>query len=65
MTESTVTVGKEAAPSFMEPFVAVHTVTRAAEDMGGTVVESNSDDTEHKSKPPSKTVVNPSPNTRS
>lgn len=65
MTELSVIAGKEAAPSFMERVLAFHTVTHAAEDMIGTVVESEFGDTEHKSPSPSKTVIRSSPDTRS
>lgn len=65
LTEPVVTAGEEAAPSFMERVLELHTVTCAAEDMAATVVESGSDDTQHKPQPPSKTVVMSSPDTRS
>lgn len=59
------TVEKLAAPSFMERVLAVHTVTCAAEDMAGTFFESNSDNTQHKSPPQSRTVWKFYSNTRS
>lgn len=49
----------------MEHVSAVHTVTRAAEDMDGTIVESESDDTEHKPQRPLKYFIKSSSDTRS
>lgn len=39
--------------------MAAHTVTKANEDMGGTVVKSDSDAIEYKPQPPSKSAVKP------
>lgn len=49
----------------MERSLPVHISTRAAENMAGTVVQSDSDDTEHKLQHPSKTIVKSLPDTRS
>lgn len=57
LMESVDTAGKEAALSFAERVLAAHTVTRASEDMGGTVIESESYDTEQKLQPQASTVV--------
>lgn len=46
-----------AAASFMKCCLVRHTITGAAEDMTGTVVESDSDNIEHKLQSLSKTVV--------
>lgn len=46
--EPAATTGKEAASSILEHFLAVRTVTSAAEDKAGTVIESDSGDTQHK-----------------
>lgn len=53
-TEPTVDAGKEAALSFMERVLVGHTVTRAAEDMTVTNVESDINDTDHKPQQPLK-----------
>lgn len=57
LARPTVTAGKEAAYSFMESVSAVHTVTRAAVVISDTIVKNDSNDTEHKWQPPSRTVV--------
>lgn len=48
----------------MEHVLATQIVTKAADDMLGAVVESYSDDTEHKPQMPSKSVVKSSSDTR-
>lgn len=63
LTEPAVTVGKEAAQSFMERVLAVHTVTCAADHLAGLVIESDYD-TERKPEPPLKTVARLSRNKR-
>lgn len=52
LTEPSVTAGKEAAPYSMKRILEVHTVIHSAKNMAGTVVDSDSDATGHKSKPP-------------
>lgn len=49
--------GKEGFLLLMKRVLAVHTVTRTAEDMAGTVVEIYSDDMEHKLQPLSISVA--------
>lgn len=44
----TSTTGKETTILFMERLMPVHTVTRAKEDFGSTVVKSDPHDTEYK-----------------
>lgn len=46
--EPTVTAGKDVAPSFMELTLAPHTVTGAAQDIVGTLWETDSNDGEKK-----------------
>lgn len=65
LIESAVTVIKEAEPSFIAHVLAAHTVTSAAGDIPGTVVNSNSVDTYHKPQPPLKTVLKSLPDKRS
>lgn len=50
--------------SFMDCVSAAHTVIRATEDVTGTVVESDYEDTNQKSHRPSKTVIKSSSDTR-
>lgn len=61
LREPAVNAGNEAAPSFMERVLALHTVTHAAKDMARTVFESESHGTEHKPQTASKTVGKSSP----
>lgn len=49
----------KSALSFGEGMMAAHTVTRANEDMDGTVVESDSDADDYKPQLQSKSVHNP------
>lgn len=56
LMEQAVVAGKEVELYFTKRFLAGNTISRAAENMVDTV-KSDSDDTEHKSLPPSKTVV--------
>lgn len=65
LTEPTVIEEKKAAPSAMEHVFAVNTHIDPTEDMACTVVESISDNTEHKLRPSSITVVRSLPNSRS
>lgn len=48
LPEPAVTTSKGRAPSFMEHVMAKHTVTKANEDMNGTIVESDSDAIDYK-----------------
>lgn len=56
LIEPTVPVGKEEAPPSRERSLVAHTLSGPAEYMAGTLVEMNSDDTEHMRKRPSRTV---------
>lgn len=51
------TCGSEESPYFMELVLAVFTITSPAEEMAGTGVKSDSEDTEHKSHSLSKIIV--------
>lgn len=53
------TSAKEAALPFMEHLLAGHPITRATEDMDGTIDESYSDPNGHKSQPHSSSVDKP------
>lgn len=64
LTEAAAPVGKEVAWSFMERVLAAHTVTCAAKDLDGIVMEGSSDNTKHKSQLSSKDVVKWLPDTR-
>lgn len=57
MTEPAVFAAKEVALFFMDFVLTVHTVNGATEDIAGTVVETDSDDAEHKLQLTSKSVV--------
>lgn len=61
MRHLALTAGEEGARPFMQRLLAEYNVTWAAEDMDGALVESESSDTEHKLQPPSRTVVELSP----
>lgn len=65
LTEPAIKAGKEGYLSFMQSFLAVYTVPNDAEYMTDNVVERDSEDTEHKLHPPSKSGVKSSPDTRS
>lgn len=60
LTEPAATGGKEAAPSFFPHVLAAHTITCRTEASVGTVVESDSHDTNHKLQPSLETVFNSS-----
>lgn len=65
LLEPAATSTKEAAWLFIERVRADYTVTVAAEDFAGTVVESGSDVIKHKTQQLSKPVVKPLSDTRS
>lgn len=60
-----ITTIKETSPSFKELMMAEHTVTHASEYMAGIVDESDSDFTNHKLRPPSKSAIKLASETRS
>lgn len=64
LMEPSVTAGKELAQTFMECVLAVHTVNCAAENMDGSVVKTDSEDTKHKPQLQVKTAVKSSSDKR-
>lgn len=65
LQEPGVMISKEPAPSILERHNSAHTFKKANEDMYGTLVESESDATDYKLPPLSKSVVEPPYETRS
>lgn len=64
LPEPAAKTARETVPSRVEPILVVHTVNMATKDVDGTAVESDSDATEHKLQPPSKSVPKLSLDTR-
>lgn len=64
LVEPAAMTAKDAALSFMERVLAVNTGTRVTKDVADTVVDGDSEATEHKPQP-SRSVAKPSSDTRS
>lgn len=65
LREHSVMTNKKMAPSFIERVMAVHTVTTGDGDMAGTVIKSDSDTTNYKLQPTSKSIITLASDTRS